>query len=338
MGFMSARIVHLHPSLFCNLACRHCYSSSGPKLRDYLPLAPILHALSAFREEGYEVLSLSGGEPLLYPELPTLLAAAGDAGYRVNVVTNGAAVGGPLLKLIREQVNVVAVSIDGAPMTHDDLRADPRAFEYARRAIERLADVGKAFGLALCVSRKSLPDVPWVYEFAEEHGAIALQLHPFAAVGRGTQFSAELLLSPSERSRLYVIGELLGSVSGPAVQCDLTPVDIALRRVDDYALLSKDKAADAPLSDLINPLVIDPAGVIRPFAFGTSARYALGNIAGNVPEQVQAFRRANFLGAAELLSSTFERLRQESQPFVDWFFEIAATSHAADRRVLPVAT
>lgn len=73
---------------FCNLACGHCYSASGPTVRDALPAAQILDALGALRAEGYEVLSLSGGEPLLYREFEALVRGATALGFCVNLITN----------------------------------------------------------------------------------------------------------------------------------------------------------------------------------------------------------------------------------------------------------
>ena len=57
-GFLPARVIHLHASRFCNLACRHCYSTSGPEVRDGLEPRAIINALSILRTEGYEVVSI----------------------------------------------------------------------------------------------------------------------------------------------------------------------------------------------------------------------------------------------------------------------------------------
>ena len=38
-GFLPARVVHVHPTRACNLACVHCYSDSSPAVRDALDVA-----------------------------------------------------------------------------------------------------------------------------------------------------------------------------------------------------------------------------------------------------------------------------------------------------------
>jgi organic radical activating enzyme len=58
-------------------------------MRSSLDVALLNDALRGFREEGFEVLSLSGGEPLVYRELDRLVRSAAKCGYRVHLATNG---------------------------------------------------------------------------------------------------------------------------------------------------------------------------------------------------------------------------------------------------------
>src|ERR1043166_1491032 len=51
-GFLPDRIVHLHPTRLCNLACLHCYSESGPKEKTSLSLEELQPALLVLRPNG----------------------------------------------------------------------------------------------------------------------------------------------------------------------------------------------------------------------------------------------------------------------------------------------
>src|SRR5262245_21912250 len=88
-GFLPDRIIHLHPTRLCNLACLHCYSESGPKLKAALDLEPLQQALQLLKGEGYTQVSLSGGEPLTYGPLLPLIDHAHTLGFRVTMITNG---------------------------------------------------------------------------------------------------------------------------------------------------------------------------------------------------------------------------------------------------------
>ncbi len=58
----------------CNLTCTHCYTTSSPGIEDpHLPVAVALRCLNEACSLGLHVVTLIGGEPLIYPELLPLL-------------------------------------------------------------------------------------------------------------------------------------------------------------------------------------------------------------------------------------------------------------------------
>ena len=81
--------LQVHPGRRCNLQCLHCYSDSGPAVSEQLNIDLLQAAVADAAAIGYKVMSVSGGEPLLYPALGQLLHAAHDAGLVTTVTTNG---------------------------------------------------------------------------------------------------------------------------------------------------------------------------------------------------------------------------------------------------------
>ena len=75
-----APVLHVHPSRRCNIACAHCYSSSGPNVREEFHLELLSNCLDDAVGLGYRQLAVSGGEPLLYRQLPELLDCARGLG------------------------------------------------------------------------------------------------------------------------------------------------------------------------------------------------------------------------------------------------------------------
>ena len=63
------RDIQLHPSLRCNLRCAHCYSSSSPEATPALAIDSMATLLAEAAEEDFNAISVSGGEPLIYPAL-----------------------------------------------------------------------------------------------------------------------------------------------------------------------------------------------------------------------------------------------------------------------------
>ena len=76
----------------CNLTCRHCYIESSPKNDRlvYLSATEVAGYLDEIEELGLgtQLIGFTGGEPFLNRELPAMLAATLDRGFRVLVLTN----------------------------------------------------------------------------------------------------------------------------------------------------------------------------------------------------------------------------------------------------------
>ena len=77
--------LQVHPGRRCNLRCLHCYSDSGPAVSERLDIDLLRGVVGDAAAIGYKVLSVSGGEPLLYPALGQLLRASHAAGLATTV-------------------------------------------------------------------------------------------------------------------------------------------------------------------------------------------------------------------------------------------------------------
>jgi MoaA/NifB/PqqE/SkfB family radical SAM enzyme len=327
-GLLSGGIVHLHATRQCNLSCLHCYSTSSPAERSYLPLAPLLDALSLLHSHGYETLSLSGGEPLLYPDLRPLVREARRIGYRISLISNGYPLTGGRFDDLLPEFSAIAVSLDGAPATHDRLRRHTGAFARAEAAMMRLGDLGHAFGIAFCVGRSSLGDLPWALEFAAAKGATLLQFHPMAAIGRAASSCPDELLSPNDKARLYLTTEILkaSAPDGLFVQLDLTTAATLLSRPQAFAGLSGTTGAANPLlAGVINPLIIDETGALSPFAYGMPEFYQIADIAdcGGLDHAISDYLERGTRPLAALVERLFDEFKGQPDTFVDWYERIA---------------
>ena len=292
-------------------------------------LAPemVLGALPVLQAEGYGTLSLSGGEPLLYSGVEEVIRGAAKLGFRVNLITNGAPVGGRMLDLIAESVGTVAISLDGAAERHNEIRGDARAFEWAERAVDRLRARKVPFGIAFGVSRESICEMPWAVEFAESKGAALVQFHPFAPTGRGRHMVERMGLSDADKARVFFIAGLLDSGEAPAVHLDLMPIETARDRQNDYPILRVEEGIAASLSDLVNPLVIDEGGIMSPFGYGVNGRFAMGRLGADLGETIAAYKQSGWRDLRRLVEASFSSLEGGRGRFVDWFYHLVETSN-----------
>src|SRR4249920_1312004 len=125
----SYRVLQIHPTRRCNLRCLHCYSSSGPEESSELSIALLRDALTDASEEMYSAVGISGGEPLLYKPLHELLEHAHQSGMKTTVTSNGMLLTEKRLEALRGVVDLLAISLDGVPASHNRMRASERAFD-----------------------------------------------------------------------------------------------------------------------------------------------------------------------------------------------------------------
>ena len=319
-GFLPDRTVHLHPLDRCNLACSHCYSSSSPARSTVLPVDQMISALPALRAEGYTVISLSGGEPLLYPGLARLSAAARGQGFRVVAISNGFRITPNHPDLVNA-LDRVAISFDGMEATHLAMRNHPRAWSAAIAALQHLENIGKPSAAAFTVSARSLPEVPDFVEMCAGLGVASVQLRPLVLAGRAVQDAADMALSPADLARLWVMGQTLtlayqGEV---AVHTDLAPAQAlaADRGAWDSAFKVGATAGMGLLSDLVNPLVITPQGQLRPFTYDFPSLFDLGHLS-DLAIDLRANLHARLPRIANLLRKTLDAVGREDG-FIDWF-------------------
>lgn len=329
-GFLPDRTVHLHPLDLCNLACSHCYSASSPLKRTILPLEPLLAALPRLRAEGYEVISLSGGEPLLYPHLPEFLAAAKAEGFRTAAITNGFRVQ-PAHRGVIEALDRIAISFDGLEVRHNAMRGNPQAWARAVAGLRYLGEIGKPAAAAFTVTRESLAEVPEFIELCAAMGVRAVQLRPLVMAGRAPEAVADQALSEADTARLWLMAQTLqlaweGEV---AVHVDLAPAE-ALAADTCAWTLALEGGAEQRLSDAVNPLVITPEGRLRPWTYDFPEEFDLGLLQDLAPAR-RVWIAGGLPRLRHLLAQTLHAAGRE-EGFLDWF----AFQRDQARRPVPV--
>ena len=322
-GFLPDRIVHLHPTRLCNLACLHCYSESDQRQRTALDPDLLCAALDVLRNEGYALLSLSGGEPLVYPALGAVIAHARAIGFRVTMITNGLLASERNDHLL-DLLDGLAISFDGMADTHNVLRGRTDAFERACDALQRNAARGRRVAAAISLTRNALSELPDLADHLVSLGAKALQIRPVARAGRARGLDDSSFFSATDQARLYLVVHALRQELPEeiALHCDLAPTEGLWRQRDAYAgLLGWGMGTlhdERPLADLINPLVITDTGTLKPIAFDFDARYDLLKIDDVSALKLRDYKRERLSAFQELVGGALAGLDGRGG-LVDWF-------------------
>ena len=89
-GLASTRhpiLAHLIPIRRCNLACRYCNEYDDHSLA--VPLRTVVKRVDRLADLGASIITLSGGEPLLHPELDEVIRRIRERGLIAGLITNG---------------------------------------------------------------------------------------------------------------------------------------------------------------------------------------------------------------------------------------------------------
>src|SRR6187455_1280295 len=80
-------LAQIVPMRKCNLACGYC--NEYDKVSKPVPLADVLGWLDKLAELKTEIVTVSGGEPMLHPDIEAIIAGIRERKMIAGIITNG---------------------------------------------------------------------------------------------------------------------------------------------------------------------------------------------------------------------------------------------------------
>jgi heme b synthase len=180
----------------CNLNCVHCRCSSDVAGADGDFTTPeAFKLIDDICEVSSPVLVLSGGEPLLRPDIFEIAAYGTAKGLRMCMATNGTLVTDEVCAKMKEtQIRMVSLSLDGPTAeVHDNFRNSPGAFTGVIRAAETLKRNGIPFLINSSFTKRNQGDIAATFKRAKGLGATAWYMFMIVPTGRGEEIMDELI-------------------------------------------------------------------------------------------------------------------------------------------------
>lgn len=180
----------------CNLSCVHCRSAST--MNSYNSAFDTDEAkklIDDIASVATPVLVLSGGEPLMRPDLFEIARYGTQKGLRMCIATNGTLVTADTCLQMKEAgIRMVSMSLDGAvAATHDNFRSQPGAFEGTMRAAALFREHGIPFLINSSFTKRNQHEIPDVMRVAKGMGATAWYMFMIVPTGRGEGIMEELI-------------------------------------------------------------------------------------------------------------------------------------------------
>jgi MoaA/NifB/PqqE/SkfB family radical SAM enzyme len=252
---------------------------SGPEQRSLLECDTVRDLLTCAVEQGYKVASFSGGEPILCNDLSKMLEHAKQLGMKTTVTSNGMLLSGARLAMLTGRTDVLAISLDGVPESHNRMRASEKAFEGMLMNLEGVRESGIPFGFIFTLTQYNVNEVEWAAQFAVEQGAKLFQIHPLEEVGRAIDVLPQTRPDEIEMAFAYLEAERLRTRYRTSlfVQVDIFHRSV-LEQHPEWFYAEEHWPEPEVLSDCISPLVIEADGTAVPLGYGFGRQYALGSL------------------------------------------------------------
>jgi len=192
----------------CNLKCAHCYldatelagrtEATTQEARRYIDEIAGLNP--------HAMLILTGGEPLMRPDIFDISRYASSLGLTVAIGTNGILLDNGAVRAMKENhVSGVGISLDSASAAHHDrFRGMTGAWDATMRSMYALRSNGLDFQVQFTVTRENRREVPAIIKLAEDAGARAVNIFFLVCTGRGSRMT-DLTAAEYEETLDYII-------------------------------------------------------------------------------------------------------------------------------------
>ncbi len=204
MGKFVPRLIAWEITRSCNLNCIHCRAASSKSpYKNELTTEEIFRIMEEIKEVGNPIIILTGGEPLLRPDVFGIAKKAIELGFKPVLATNGTLINKEIAKKIKDSgIARVSISLDGASAeVHDNFRGVSGAFEGAMKGILTLKEAKIPIQINTTVTAVNVNELPKIHELAKNIGAVAHHIFVLVPVGRGKELQKRSL-TPEEYEKI----------------------------------------------------------------------------------------------------------------------------------------
>jgi radical SAM protein with 4Fe4S-binding SPASM domain len=236
----------------CNLRCVHCYTNSDHNLGDnelsFEEGKALIDDLAEFK---IPALLMSGGEPLIRPDVFELAEYAVSRGLRPVLSTNGTLITKEVAARIKSTGFIYAgISLDGIGETNDKFRGMDGAFDLAMAGFRNCLEVGQRVGLRLTLTKRNYLDLHKIFDFLLEEKIPRACFYHLVYSGRGK--SEDDLTHEETRKAIDIICERTKAAIESGVDLDILTVDNHVDGVYIYQkLLKEDPERAAKVKELL---------------------------------------------------------------------------------------
>lgn len=149
----------------CNYCCPYCTQYDNTSVD--IPLENCLGIIDLLADCGTQVISFTGGEPLLHDDIGEILSHARKRGMYIKIFTNGSLISERIKDL--KNAHLVQITFNGPEATHD-IQRTRGSFESIMKGIKMLKDNDIAVSLNCILNKMNLEHLDYFIQTAKDHG------------------------------------------------------------------------------------------------------------------------------------------------------------------------
>ena len=144
-------VAHIIPIRRCNLSCTYC--NEYDDFSKPVPTETMLRRIDRLAELGTSVITISGGEPLLHPELDEIIRRIRDRGCIATLITNGYLLTADRIKrLNRAGLDHLQISVDNVhpdEVSKKSLKVLDRKLQWLAKNAEFQVNINSVIGTSV---------------------------------------------------------------------------------------------------------------------------------------------------------------------------------------------
>jgi radical SAM protein with 4Fe4S-binding SPASM domain len=186
----------------CNLCCIHCRAAASPQTleNNLIKGEDMVRLIRELKELGCPTLALTGGEPLLRPDIVDIVKEATKQGIKTRIQSNSLLLTEDLAKKLKAAgLYSFGVGLDGSrPEISDQIRNLKGALNKAIASIKLLKSLGIKVHVEFTVTRLNMNDLKATLDMLEGLGVDTFLARAAIFTGRANGDNPIFVLKPEE--------------------------------------------------------------------------------------------------------------------------------------------
>lgn len=178
------------PTEFCNLSCKHCYTSSSPTKKIQLEYNQAKDIIDKMYDEGIYSVGIGGGEPLLIPYLVDLIKYITKKNMNVSISTNALMMDIEYAKRLKNAgLKIMQISVDGLKENHEFLRGIG-TYDRVLEKIKIVKEIGIGLRVGSVINSKNYKQIDYFIDTMKNNGVEVINFFRYMPINKTGDYLA----------------------------------------------------------------------------------------------------------------------------------------------------